>query len=102
MNYLIQVKKYITVNTDPQRRCYYGVNAREQTYLSDWENLSVCLTDGLARDFVQAARRCNISRMYRIVIVPDNYYAHWVEIDGKLTRQIPIQEVPDSEILMIT
>ncbi len=39
MKYQLQVRHQIIINTDPQRRCYYGVNASETIAWTNWERL---------------------------------------------------------------
>jgi hypothetical protein len=37
--YNIETRRRIKVNTDPQRRCYYGVHARSELQWTGWETL---------------------------------------------------------------
>lgn len=36
---IIECRKLVEVNTDPQRRCYYGVHARSEWRWTAWETL---------------------------------------------------------------
>ena len=46
---MIQQRKLIEVNTDPQRRCYYGCHASSELIWTAWEDL-----DEAAEDKIQA------------------------------------------------
>ena len=41
MNYTIEYRQRIEVNTDPQRRCYYGVYYSSELRWTDWDWLQV-------------------------------------------------------------
>ncbi len=36
---IIETRRIHVVNTDPQRRCYHGVNAKEELIWSPWQEL---------------------------------------------------------------
>lgn len=45
MKFNIERRDQRWVNTDPQRRCYNGVNAREELRWADWEVLEYDITE---------------------------------------------------------
>lgn len=42
---IIQMRQRVVVNTDPQRRCYYGVHARSELGWSAWEDFLIVPED---------------------------------------------------------
>ncbi len=46
----IRFRKLVTVNTDPQRRCYHGAHFSSKEVWSDWTSLE----SGVAADKVEA------------------------------------------------
>lgn len=47
------------INTDPQRRCYYGVHARSEYVWSEWYSLGVTDSEDEAIKSVASWKQCN-------------------------------------------
>lgn len=45
----IQVRTLIEVNTDPQRRCYYGVHAKSELVWTEWSDLQEATQENVDR-----------------------------------------------------
>jgi hypothetical protein len=54
VSYIVQRSKRITINTDPQRRCYDGVNFSETSYWDNWKNMVQWETEQQAQACAQA------------------------------------------------
>lgn len=78
-----QVRKQILINTDPQRRCYYGVNAKEELVWTDWEVLERNVPEDKKEERLKFWRELNDyavsqgreSSEYRIVSLQDGSVA---------------------------
>lgn len=46
---IIWTRKWVEVNTDPQRRCYYGVHAKSEWRWTGWEVLEYVTSDEAER-----------------------------------------------------
>lgn len=42
---VVQTRRRQIINTDPQRRCYWGVNAKEEAVWTFWEDLEHLRSD---------------------------------------------------------
>lgn len=49
-NCRLECRGKVTVNNDPQRRCYNGCHASTLTYWSDWEVYDYNLTEDKAKE----------------------------------------------------
>ena len=65
--YELQVRKQITINTDPQRRCYYGVNARGEVVWTAWGEVCTYTSEMDAQDSATTFKQINPTREYRVV-----------------------------------
>jgi hypothetical protein len=54
------------VNTDPQRRCYNGVNFSEEWVWSEWEHVMDCSSKEVAEDIASGFQAINPTREYRV------------------------------------
>lgn len=59
VSFQLETRKQITINTDPQRRCYYGVNASEATAWSDWICLEFNIKEEKAEERLKFWRELN-------------------------------------------
>lgn len=59
-------RKKVTVNTDPQLRCYNGCNFSEEIRWSEWELVAEYLNTELARSAALMFKSINPLREYRI------------------------------------
>lgn len=71
--YRIQFREQFEVNTDPQRRCYYGVHAKSEWHWGEWNTLYNLATWEEAEDSIDSWRRLAASSgrklEYRILVV---------------------------------
>jgi hypothetical protein len=67
--YKLEVRKQITINTDPQRRCYDGVNAREEWVWTAWNEVCTYTAEMDAQDSAATFKQINPGREYRVVPV---------------------------------
>lgn len=65
--YLLQVRKPIVVNTDPQRRCYNGCNFSEEAVWSEWEWLCPFSNEADAHASAKTYKEINPTREYRVI-----------------------------------
>lgn len=65
--YEVQFHKQVTVNTDPQRRCYNGCNFSEETIWTDWGYVCQYGSKETAEDSVATFQKINPKREYRIL-----------------------------------
>lgn len=67
MAFELWVRRPMTVNTDPQRRCYNGVNFSEEEIWSDWSLVSPYYTsEASARSSAETFKEINPSREYEV------------------------------------
>lgn len=59
MTYAIRRRRLIEVNTDPQRRCYYGCHAKSELQWTAWEQIDSGLTAEKAEDRLKFWRELN-------------------------------------------
>lgn len=74
---MIQQRKLIEVNTDPQRRCYYGCHASSELLWTAWEDLDEATEDKIQaklefwkelNDYAVSQRgEVNTKKQFRIV-----------------------------------
>lgn len=69
MPYEIHVRKQISVNTDPQRRCYNGYNFSEETNWTNWGRVVGLPTLEWANESADSYRKLNPSREYKVMYV---------------------------------
>jgi len=73
--YLVQFRKKIVMNTDPQRRCYNGCNASEEVLWSEWDTFYPMNTLKEAEESAELFRRNHAidskpaTREYRVLEV---------------------------------
>lgn len=63
----VQFRKKVVINTDPQRRCYDGVNFSEETVWTEWAELCPFRRKEDAEESAASWRKINPSREYRVV-----------------------------------
>lgn len=67
IKHVVQFRKQITVNTDPQRRCYNGCNFSEETIWTAWGTVAPYGTKTDAEESAACFREINKDREYRVV-----------------------------------
>jgi hypothetical protein len=55
----VKMRRRLVINTDPQRRCYYGVNAKEELVWSDWEEVDFELPESRVGERLKFWRELN-------------------------------------------
>lgn len=63
---IVQFRKKIVENTDPQRRVYNGCNFSERVFWSEWTDLVSIDTKADAEASAESYRKNNPSREYRV------------------------------------
>lgn len=71
MRYMIQFRDLVTVNTDPQRRCYDGCHFSSEQVWTDWRNLYTLRNLADAEDSVKTYKRINQNSDFRLQPVPE-------------------------------
>lgn len=64
--FAVMVRKKITINTDPQRRCYNRCNFSEKTIWSKWKHIVDLPTQKEAEESVRTYRIINPDRQYKM------------------------------------
>ncbi len=59
-------RKKITINTDPQRRCYDGCNFSEKAVWSEWKHIVDLRSREEAEGWVRSSRLINPKRQYKV------------------------------------
>ena len=59
-------RKKVTINTDPQRRCYDGCNFSEKTVWSEWKHIVDLPTREEAEESARTYRLINPNRQYKV------------------------------------
>lgn len=68
MKYTLEFRKRITINTDPQRRCYDGAYLSSEEVWTEWaEVYSSANREGL-QDSADTFKRINPTHEYRIAL----------------------------------
>lgn len=67
--YQLEVRRLIEVNTDPQRRCYYGAHAKSELVWAEWTELFTSANRASLEETMGVFQRANPARKYRIVEV---------------------------------
>lgn len=68
MSHVVQLRRKVVVNTDPQRRCYDGCNFSEEVSWTEWEDFSTWDTAELAENIRRLyANEPPHGREYRVV-----------------------------------
>jgi len=67
MKHVVQVRKRIVVNTDPERRCYDGCNASEEEVWTDWGDVCPHTELAVAEHSCRVFKEINPGREYRII-----------------------------------
>jgi hypothetical protein len=62
----VWVRQRITINTDPQRRCYDGCNFSERTEWGAWERVAPYATLEDARSAAATFKSINPKRQYEV------------------------------------
>lgn len=62
----VYFRKPVTINTDPQRRCYNGCNFSEETTWMEWTLLGPYSSREIAQESIALFQRINPSRQYEI------------------------------------
>ena len=63
--YRIFGRRQYEVNTDPQRRCYYGVHFCSEMVWGPWHYLGACFTEEEANESVIVWKRANKSPQFQ-------------------------------------
>jgi hypothetical protein len=64
--HMVQFREKITINTDPQRRCYNGCHFSSEEVWTDWKDVCAYSDIETARDSAATFKRINPKREYRI------------------------------------
>ena len=64
--FMVEFRKKVIVNTDPQRRCYWGCNFSEKVVWTDWADICAYSTREIAEDSMATFRSINKHSEYRI------------------------------------
>lgn len=64
--YTLWVRKQIEVNTDPQRRCYYGCHASSELVWTDWEPICDPATLESGEEAMACFQKINPDREYKL------------------------------------
>lgn len=64
--FVVQYRKKIEVNTDPQRRCYDGCHASSEFVWTDWRIICTYNVKADAEDSMATFRRINPQAEYRM------------------------------------
>jgi hypothetical protein len=70
----VQFRKQVVVNTDPQRRCYDGVNFSEVVVWTDWADVCPFRNEADARESAACYKQINPGREYRVVPIGESSY----------------------------
>lgn len=62
----VQFRKKVTVNTDPQRRCYNGCHFSSIDVWTEWEDVCQYCDIKVAEDTIACFKSINPKRQYRI------------------------------------
>lgn len=66
--FLLQVRKKITINTDPQKRCYNGCHYSSEEVWTEWEPVCSFRLREDAEESIRVFKKINPSREYRICV----------------------------------
>lgn len=64
--YVVQFRKKIVINTDPERRCYDGCNFSEKLVWTEWADLCPFRNKEAAEESAAGWRNINPSSEYRV------------------------------------
>ena len=64
--FAVMFRKKITINTDPQRRCYNGCNFSEKTIWSEWGHIVNLPTREAAEESAKTYKLINPDREYKV------------------------------------
>lgn len=64
--YTLLVRKQIEVNTDPQRRCYYGAHAKSEMVWTEWGEVCNPATLEEGNHTVDCFQKINPTRQYKL------------------------------------
>lgn len=68
--YSLYVRKKITINTDPQRRCYNGCNFSEEDVWTNWEFIYSSSKENV-EESAHVFKELNPKREYKIRMICD-------------------------------
>ena len=66
MEYVVYFRRKVVINTDPQRRCYYGCNFSEEEAWTEWERVVGFQTREDAEESARTFKKINPRREYKI------------------------------------
>lgn len=67
MKHSLYFREKITVNTDPQRRCYNGCNFSEEEVWTSWDLVCAYSDKSVAEDSAVVFKKINPKREYKVV-----------------------------------
>lgn len=65
-NFAVFSRKKITINTDPQRRCYDGCNFSEKVVWSEWGHIVNLHTREEVEESARRSKLINPDRQYKV------------------------------------
>ncbi len=75
MSFALHIRRGYIINTDPQRRCYYGAYAKSETVWGDWELWLKDMTFETREDAEHAARQfAREDQQFKVVELNMNTY----------------------------
>lgn len=69
VKYVLCSRRQIEVNTDPQRRCYYGAHFSSEMVWTEWADLFALKTAEDAAESLKLYQSINPTHQYKIEVV---------------------------------